>query len=104
VQIIGIAGSARAGKTTCANFIVGTKMKSLGMIDEFKIDENGKLFVQADEIQDDDSIINVSREFNAKNNVRNPEFELWAQHDLWPHVKVYSLADPLKFFMMDTFG
>lgn len=104
MKIIGIAGSARAGKTTSANYIVGSKMLSMGMIDGFSIDEEGKLFCQGDEIQEDETITKVTREFNCKNNVRNPEFEMWAQQDLWPHVKVYSLADPLKFWLMDTFG
>jgi hypothetical protein len=106
MEIIGIAGSAKAGKTTCTNFIVGQKMLSMGMIDGFELDDRGKLHVQAEEIQEDEAgtIKKVTREFNPKNNVRSPEFELWAQQDLWPHVKVYSLADPFKFFMMDTFG
>jgi len=104
MEVIGIAGSAKAGKTTCSNFIVGQKMLSMGMIDGFELNEQGKLLVQAEEIQSDETIEKVVREFNPKNNVRNPEFELWASRDLWPHVKVYSLADPFKFFMMDTFG
>jgi hypothetical protein len=104
MKIIGIAGSAKAGKSTCANFIVGRRMKNIGMIDEFHLNKHGKLMVVADEIQEDQSIKKVTREFESKNSVRNPEFELWAQQDLWPNVKIYSLADPLKFFLMDTFG
>jgi len=104
MNIIGIAGSARAGKTTSANYIVGSKMLSMGMIDGFHIDEEGKLFCQGDEIQEDQTITKVTKEFSCKNNVRDPEFEIWARQDLWPHVKIYSLADPLKFWLMDTFG
>ena len=74
------------------------------MIDGFSIDEDGKLFCEGDEIQEDGSIKQATREFNCKNNVRNPEFEMWAQQDLWPHIKIYSLADPLKFWLMDVFG
>ena len=104
MKIIGIAGSAKAGKTTSANYIVGSKMLSMGMIDRFSIDEEGKLFCEGDEIQKDGSIKQATREFNCKNNVRDPEFEMWAQEVLWPHVKIYSLADPLKFWLMDVFG
>lgn len=105
MKIIGIAGSARAGKTTSANYIVGSKMQAMGMIDGFRLNEEGKLFCDGDEINPETGeITKTTREFNCKNNVRNPEFEMWATQDLWPHVKIYSLADPLKFWLMDTFG
>jgi hypothetical protein len=104
MKIIGISGSARAGKTTSANYIVGQKMLTIGMIDGFHLDEEGHLFCQGDEIKEDGAIVKTVREFSCKNNFRNPEFEIWAQQDLWPHIKIYSLADPLKFWIMDTFG
>jgi len=104
MKIIGIAGSAKAGKTTSANYIVGTKMLSMGMIDGFHLDDEGNLHCQGDEITEDGTITKTTRQFSCKNNFRSPEFELWAQQDLWPHIKIYSLADPLKFWLIDTFG
>lgn len=104
MKILGLAGSARAGKTSGSNFIVGTVMKNIQMLDDFKLDEHGKLLGLGDVIQEDGTIVQEYVPFNCKNENRSAEFDLWANMHLWPHVKVYSLADPLKQWLMDVFG
>ena len=104
MQLIGICGTARAGKTSAANFITGQMLQNAGMTDKFEIDEDGKLSVESDIIGDNGQVSKEMRPFSAKNTLRDPEFELWAKQQLWPNVKVYSLADPLKYWLIDTFG
>jgi hypothetical protein len=104
MRIVGIAGSAKAGKTSAANYIVGHSMVESGAIDRFELDDKGRLLIEADVIQESGAILRDMVPFSCKNTERDPEFEVWARDHLWPNTKIYSLADPLKYWLIDTFG
>jgi len=96
-KIIGISGRKQSGKNTVANFINGSILKSKDMIQEFKIDESGRLNVKTTDQNGASGwgILDVTRKDN--------EFVRYAESELWPYVKVYHFADYLKQMCVDLF-
>lgn len=96
-KIIGISGRKQSGKSTVANFINGSILKSKNMIEEFKIDESGRLNVKTTDQNGTSGwgILDVTRKDN--------EFVRYAESELWPYVKVYHFADYLKQMCVDLF-
>lgn len=101
-KIIGIAGQKRAGKTTTANFLVGHILKENDLIEKFSISPKGELVVNchyldsAGDVKKDDGVLDMSR--------TDEEFVGYASKKIWPYVKVYNFADPLKVICMCLFG
>lgn len=100
-MILGIAGTFRAGKTTSSDAIVGHVMKNAGMIDDWRL--NDGLEVMADVITAN-GVKQEYKKFNIKPYNIDHEFIYWLSKELWPHIKVYSLADPLKEWLVSVFG
>lgn len=98
MKIIGIAGRKQAGKNTVANYINGHVLKHKNMINDFAIDSNGMLVVNTQDItgQSGFGIFDVTR--------KDSIFVDYAERDLWPYVKVYHFADPLKEMAVGLFG
>lgn len=96
-KIIGISGRKQSGKNTFANYINGSILKSQEMIQDFFIDENGKLVVKTTDHDGKSGygILDVTR--------KDMSFIEYAEIDLWPYVKVYSFADYLKDICMNLF-
>jgi hypothetical protein len=85
-KILGISGKKQSGKDTAANYILGSVMRKLSLITEFKITPQGKLYVWwtngTEGITDYDS---------------NSRFMSDLKADcLNKHIKLYSFADCLK--------
>ncbi len=85
-KILGISGKKQSGKDTAANYILGSVMRKLSLITEFKITPQGKLYVWwtngTEGITDYDS---------------NSRFMSDLKCDLLDkHIKLYSFADCLK--------
>jgi len=96
-QIIGISGRKQAGKDTTANTIVGMRMHQLELINEFHIGEDGRLRVPSQ--QEEGVVLGI---FDIDR--RDPEFLGWCWEKLFPYVKVYSFAGPLKDFCIRVLG
>jgi len=96
-KIIGISGRKQSGKNTFANYINGSILKSQEMIQDFFIDENGKLVIKTTDHDGKSGygILDVTR--------KDMSFIEYAEIDLWPYVKVYSFADYLKDICMNLF-
>jgi len=97
MTIIGIAGRKQAGKNTVANYINGSILKELGMVSDFEISNTGQL-----EIKTVDSVgtqgwgvFDVTR--------KDEQFLEYAENSLFPYVKIYHFADPLKAMAIDLF-
>lgn len=103
MRIIGLSGTAESGKSTLSNFLVGEIMIERGMIDEYSLDEKGELWCLSD-ILEDKKLKKQKVKFDHRNIYRDPNFECWAQQELYPHIKVFSLARPLKDCACDLFG
>lgn len=88
-KIIAFAGRRQSGKGTSSNIIHGLKMIEREMIQDFSIEKGGLL------IKTSDSKGTVAwGEFDVTR--QDHEFTQWAEHNLWPFIKVYSFAEELK--------
>lgn len=98
MKIIGIAGRKQAGKNTVANYINGHVLMSRNMITDFYIDDDGKLIVQTADANGDVGF----GEFDTTRKDR--AFVEYAHKELWPYIKIYHFADPLKEMAINLFG
>lgn len=98
VKIIGISGRKQSGKNTVANYINGDILKSKLMINDFFISDDGELLINTEDITGKSGygIFDVTRKDNT--------FIDYAERDLWPYIKVYHFADPLKEMAVNLFG
>jgi hypothetical protein len=98
MKIVGIAGRKQAGKNTVANYINGHVLISREMINDFYIDENGKLIVKTTDNSGEEGFgeFDVTRKDRA--------FIEYAHKELWPYIKVYHFADSLKEMAINVFG
>mgnify|MGYP006282962979 CR=1 FL=1 len=98
VKIIGISGRKQAGKNTVANYIHGQVLLSEQMIQNFYLNENGQLVVQTEDSNHNIGygIFDVTR--------KDEEYVQYAERNLWPFIKIYHFADPLKEMAINLFG
>jgi hypothetical protein len=101
-RILAFSGSKQSGKSTCSNFLHGYQLKSQGIVDDFSILSTGELVVntgivdETGEEEQGEAILDTSR--------TDFEFAEWAMYSLWPFVKKYSFAAPLKEISQGLFG
>jgi len=101
-KILAFSGSKQSGKTTRVNFLHGYEMKRMEAVKVFEINENGNLVVNAittDEKGDASEgmgILDIERQ--------DFEFAAYASQRIWPFVRCYNFATPLKRVCMNVFG
>lgn len=97
VKIIGISGRKQSGKNTVANYINGKILKEKNMILDFVINTNGQLEIQTTDSEGNLGwgVFDVTR--------KDQGFVNYAQREMWPFVKVYHFADPLKELCINLF-
>jgi hypothetical protein len=97
-MIIGICGKKQAGKNTVSNILHGLTLLDQSMISDFNIDANGKLWIETKDAKE-----NVGwGEFDVTRT--DEDFVGWAEHNMYPYIKNYSFADPLKVICHSLFG
>lgn len=98
MNILGIAGKKQSGKNTTANIIHGLVLMERGMIKDFNIDNDGKLFILTSDAYgtEDWGEFDITR--------KDRQFVEWAEYNMWPYVKLYSFADTLKWICIDLFN
>ena len=100
-RILAFSGNKQSGKTTCCNFLHGYQLRCQAIVENFSILETGELVVTTSvinengEINKGDAILDVSR--------LDMEFAEWAIYSMWPFVKKYSFAAPLKEIAIGLF-
>jgi hypothetical protein len=94
-NILAISAKKSGGKTTATNFIFGLEMLSLGLVEYFKINPKGRLVVpqRFDDGTENGRIEDL--EFDPLTANTQEKYEFMATN-LWPEVKQYNFADPLK--------
>ena len=97
-MIIGISGKKQAGKTTIANIIHGEILLKNNMIKDYNISEEGKLLIKTR----NSSAQEGWGEFDIER--KDEEFVEYAHYNMWPHVKLYNFADPVKDMCINLFG
>lgn len=95
--LLGISGKKRSGKNTFGNYFTGRRLKEVGAIQDFKINQDGKLIIKTEFMDGsfDWGILDLDR--------RDPDFVQSAHQTIWPFVKCYSFAEPLKEMVIDFF-
>lgn len=103
MKILGLSGRKQSGKNTICNYIFGSTLVDLGILVHRDIDAEGRLIGKA-LIHDE-----VTNENKYQTNYVDPMSrdqqmqELFSKY-VWPFVKVYSFADPLKEFCIKVMG
>ena len=97
-KIIGIAGKKQSGKNTVANILHGLALTENGMIMDFNIGSNGQLLVQTTNEKNEQGWgeFDITRKDHA--------FVEYAEHNMWPFIKMYSFADTLKWLCKEFFN
>lgn len=96
-EIIGFAGTARAGKDSSLKLFYAGVLKDRGVIDRYEINDAGDLLVNAAfEHGEEMGVLDISR--------RDEPFVNYAYQMIWPHVKDYHFADNLKIVCSKMFG
>ncbi len=88
-KILGISGKKQGGKDTTANYVLGCIMKKAGLVKDFKITSEGKLFVN-------DLLENTDYAGIFDYDSTTPYVVRFKKDYLDKHVKLYSFADCLK--------
>ena len=96
-KIIGISGKKQSGKNTVANYICGDVLHTLGMVKDFSLGEHGELVVKTSDSSGTVGwgVFDLLR--------KDADFVEYAEKELWPYVKIYHFADPLKQLCCDLF-
>lgn len=100
-RILAFAGNKQSGKTTCSNFIHGYQLRCNNIINAFNVTDKGDLIVGTEfidskgEKEQGQALLEVKRV--------DLDFAEWAVYNMWPYVKSYSFADPLKNIATELF-
>jgi len=101
-NILGFSGVKQSGKTTCSRFLHGYQMRLNDVVEKFLMDEESNLIVNAVQIDENGKeieglgILDIER--------KDPDFMEYASRSIWPYVRSFSFADPLKIISMQLFG
>ena len=94
-MIIGLAGLKQSGKSTTCNILHGIVLKERGMISDYSTGDEGQLLIKTPELTEW-SVFDITRQ--------DEEFVAFAEKEMWPYVKSYSFADPLKTIATELFN
>ena len=97
-MIIGISGRKQAGKNTTANILHGIVLKQEAFIKDWEIGASGELVILTDSLSGREGWgeFDITRKDEA--------FSQYAEHNMWPHIKLYSFADHLKTICVELFN
>lgn len=93
--ILGLSGRKQSGKNTCLNWIMANYVVGLGLADWARLNDKGQLLVPAETEEGVQTAIL---------DVEHPAAAPYLAEYVWPFVKQYSFATPLKSFCMQVFG
>lgn len=100
-KVLGFSGRKQSGKTTSSNFIHGYQLRAFSVINNFCITDVGSLLVDT-EILEDGKEVKSWVELDTYR--KDQDFAEWASYHMWPYVKNYSFAEPLKIIATELFG
>lgn len=95
-KVVGISGKKQSGKSSLRNFLMGIKLVDSGVLRKFNISTKGELMVP--------TVIDSKDEMRGLDlNQRNYNFQIYASQVIWPVIKNYSIANNLKYTIIDLF-
>ena len=95
-KILAFSGKKQSGKSTSSNFVHGYQLRAFRVVNNFAMTEQGDLLIKTGQEDDSYGVLDVNR--------MDPQFAEWAGYNMWPYVKKYSLATPLKLMAIELFG
>lgn len=101
-NILGFSGVKQSGKTTSCKFLYGYQMRLHDVVEKFLMDEESNLIVNARQIDENGKEIDGLGILDIER--RDDEFLEYASRSIWPYVKSFSFADPLKIIAVQLFG
>ena len=97
MKIIGISGKKQSGKNTMANILHGIVLKERDLIKDYSINAKGGLVINTATADGEEGW----GEFDITR--KDSGFIEYAEHNMWPYVKLYSFADTLKWICHELF-
>ncbi len=101
-NILGLSGRKQSGKTTSSTFLHGYQLRYHDVIEKFLMDEDGSLVVNAAQIDENGKEVEGLGILDTER--KDPDFIEYASRSIWPYVKSFSFADPLKVISIQLFG
>ena len=101
-NILGISGAKQSGKTTCSRFLHGYQLRLHEVVNKFFMDDDGNLLVNAVKIDENGEEIEGLGVLDIER--RDEEFLDYCNRTVWPYVRSFSFADPLKVIAVSLFG
>lgn len=101
-NILGFSGVKQSGKTTCCRFLHGYQLRLNDVVEKFLMDEESNLIVNAVQVDENGKeveglgILDIDR--------KDEDYMEYASRSIWPYVRAFSFADPLKIISMQLFG
>ena len=101
-NILGFSGVKQSGKTTCCKFLHGYQLRLNDVVEKFLMDEENNLIINAVQLDENGKeveglgILDIER--------KDDDFMEYASRSIWPYVRAFSFADPLKIIAMQLFG
>ena len=100
-NVLVIAGKKQSGKSSLINFLYGHTLKQRGIIDKFSIYQTGELEVPSTLMDEHGNITETLGILDVdRDDVRYMEY---ASVRIWPYIKHYNLATPLKSIAMSKY-
>ena len=97
-QILAFSAKKQGGKTTASNFLFGVALMQLEQIDHFSMSETGKLVVPAAGGK------YMELDLASTPRALHPQMMDFMRNNVWPAIKTYNFADPLKDYCIRLFG
>jgi hypothetical protein len=95
-KVLAFCGKKGSGKNTLANFLTGYQLRANEIIKDFSLDDKGRLFALYDANgKDAEGLLDLNR--------NDFDFGVYASQSIWPFVKTYAFANPLKDICHELF-
>lgn len=96
-KILGLSGKKQSGKNTCLNWLVSCQLVAQELVDWARINEKGQIIVP--------TMVN-NRVEEGIFDIENPSqaVQTFLKQFIYPVIKPYSFATPLKRFCVDVLG
>lgn len=101
-MILAFAGKKQSGKTTASNYITGHLLKKNNVVKDFGVDEKGRLNVFTN--TQDEAGEEKEQWVRLDLTSRSQDYIQYASYNIWPFVRVFNFADPLKSICVDVLG
>lgn len=102
IKMLGLSSRKQGGKNTLSNFLHGHILTTNKVIFGFDITTEGKLVVDTNVVKADGTTVRGHVYLDVQS--VDLDFAIWAGGNMWPYIKNYAFADPLKDIAVELFN